>query len=140
MRPQTAHDRCQVARRRRRDSGGVSTELVVATPLLLLLLMLVIQTALWAHATHVAKAAAASGLEAARAHGGTAAAGQTQATLVLARTGPTILTGVRIHAERGPGTARIQIHAQAINLLPWLRFPVTAEASGVTEDFRTDPR
>ncbi|MCI0686520.1 MAG: pilus assembly protein [Sporichthyaceae bacterium] len=116
----------------------MSAELVVATPLLLLLLMLVIQTALWAHATHVANAAAASGLEAARAHGGSAAAGHAQAAHVLARTSPSILTGVSIHAERGPGTARVDIRGQAINLIPGLRFPVTAHAVGVTEQFRPD--
>jgi hypothetical protein len=116
----------------------VSAELVIATPLLLAILMLVIQTALWAHAAHVAHAAAGAGAETARAYGSTASAGRAQAAYVLARTGPSILTGVRIDAQRGPDTTRVRVHGRAINLIPGLALPVDEVVTAVTETFRSD--
>jgi hypothetical protein len=100
--------------------------------------MLVIQTALWAHAAHVAHAAAGAGAEAARGYGSTASAGRAQAAYVLARTGPSILTEVRIDAQRGPDTTRVRVHGRAISLIPGLALPVDAQVTAVTETFRSD--
>ena len=137
MHPHTAPTSRSVGRR---DRGAASAELVIATPFLLLLLMLIIQGALWAHATNIARAAAAAGMETARAHGSTPHAGETQAALVLAHTGPTLLTNVDIRAQRGPDQTRVQIRATAITLIPGLRLPISVKATGVTEVFRSDDR
>ena len=82
---------CRVVLRCRRlrtaERGTVSAELVVVVPVLLLVLMLIAQFALWAHATHIAQAAASQALATARVHGATPADGEATARHVLAQLG-----------------------------------------------------
>ncbi len=122
-----------------RQTGAVTAELVVATPLLLLLVLLVVQFALWQHGLHVATAAAEEGERAARLEGGTAAAGAARSREFLATLGPNLVVAPRVTAHRDQATARIEIHATAEQLVPWLHLPIHAVAEGPVEIFTTAP-
>jgi Flp pilus assembly protein TadG len=119
--------------------GAVTAELVIATPLLLVLVLLVVQFALWQHGLHVATAAAEEGERAARLEGGTAAAGAARARQFLATLGPNVVVAPKITAQRGPATARVEIHATAQRLVPWLSLPIHAVAEGPLEQFSPAP-
>jgi len=121
------------------QAGAVTAELVVATPLLLLLVLLVVQFALWQHGLHVATAAAEEGERAARLEGGTAAAGAAKARDFLATLGPNLVIAPQVTAHRDQTTARVEIHATAEPLVPWLRLPIHAVAEGPVEVFTTPP-
>lgn len=130
------------ARRLRRalagDRGSVSAELVIATPLLLLMLLVIVQFALWSHATHIAQAAASQGLAAARAQGGTAAAGSASAQQMLDQLARGPLTGPSVNADRAATSASIRISGTATSVIPFLHLPVHAEAVGPVERFVPD--
>jgi len=119
----------------RRQAGSASAELVIATPLLLLLLLTVVQFALWEHATHIAQAAAAQGLAAARVQGGGPAAGQAEVNLLLDQLGRGVLTDRVISSRVDAGQAVITIRGHAEAVLPFLHLPVTAAAAGPVELF-----
>ena len=51
-----------------RDRGETSAEVVIVLPMLILLVMVVLQSALYFHTAHVARAAAAEGAVAAASH------------------------------------------------------------------------
>ncbi len=112
-------------------------QVVIATPVLLFLLLAIVQFAIWSLAAHVAQAAAAQGLDAARLLGGTAAAGQQRTGQVLAQldTGP--LVDARVNVVRGPRTVTVSVTGTAEQIIPFLRLPVHAQAAGVTEVFTT---
>jgi Flp pilus assembly protein TadG len=119
------------------DRGSVSAELVIATPLLLLLLTIV-QFALWSHATHIAQAAAAQGLAAARVQDATAAQGSVAARQVLDQLGRGPLTDTRIDAARSSDAVSIRVSGDTSAVIPFLRLPVHAEAAGPVERFMPD--
>jgi hypothetical protein len=108
-------------------------ELVVATPLLLLLILSVAQFALWAHASHIARAAANSGVQTARAYGSTAGAGQQDATTVLDQLAGTVLTHRQVQAERGAATATVTVTGQAITVIPGLHLSVHVSVTAPRE-------
>lgn len=119
---------------RRRDERGAGTvELVLATPLLLLMLLGIVQFAVWSHATHIAQAAAAHGLAAARAMGGTAADGHAGAAQVLDQLGDGPLVAPEIDVARGPTTVSVRVAGTASQVVPFLQLPVRAEAAGPVE-------
>jgi Flp pilus assembly protein TadG len=115
------------------ERGAVSAELVIATPLLLVLLLAIVQFALWSHATHLAQSAAAHGLAAARAHHGSATLGTTAAEHYLDRLGPGPLTAPHVHTTRGTDTASVRISGHVVVVIPFLRLPVQAHATGPVE-------
>jgi Flp pilus assembly protein TadG len=132
------------ARRRRRrwrravrgdERGSVSAELVLATPLLLVLIMGVVQFALWQHAEHVADAVAQQGLAVGRLQGETAAAGQVEAQSVLDQLGTGVLVGPDITATRTATTTTVVVTGHAESVFGLFSLPVTAVASGPTEDY-----
>jgi Flp pilus assembly protein TadG len=118
---------------RTRDRGSVSVELVVATPLMLLLIMMVGQFAMWAHATHIAQAAANSGVQSARAYTSTADAGRTQATSVLDQLAGTVLTDAHVEARRDATTATVTVTGDAVAVLPGLNLPVHVSVTAPRE-------
>lgn len=120
------------------DRGAVSAELVIATPLLLVLLLAIVQFALWSHATHVAQAAAAHGLAAARAHHATATAGTTAAEHYLDHLGPGPLDAPHVHTTRDTDTAAVHISGHVVPVIPFLRLPVQAHAHGPVERFTSE--
>lgn len=122
----------------RGDRGAVSAELVIATPLLLLMVMAIVQFALWSHATHIAQAAAAQGLAAARAQDATLAQGDAAARRLLDQLGRGPLTNARIDTTRSDDTVVIRISGQASAVIPLLHLPVHAEATGPVERFSPD--
>ncbi|WP_181400217.1 TadE/TadG family type IV pilus assembly protein [Actinokineospora spheciospongiae] len=120
------------------DLGSVSAELVLATPLLLLMLLAIVQFALWSHATHIAQAAAAQGLAAARVQNGTAAAGTAGARSLLEQLAGGPLTGSAVTADRAVASASVRITGTATSVVPFLALPVHAEAVGPVERYVPD--
>jgi hypothetical protein len=115
------------------DDGSVSVELVVATPLMLLLFMTVVQFALWAHAAHVARAAASSGVQTARACASSADAGRDETTTVLGQLAGSVLTDTHVEARRDPTTATVTVTGTAITVVPGLHLPVRASVTAPRE-------
>ena len=115
----------------------MTTELVVAMPLLMLLILMIAQFAVWAHATHIAQAAAAQGLAAARVDGGTAGAGARETRLVLGQLGRGPLEDARVEVTRNEQEATVSVTGTASSVVPFLRLRVHAEAAGPAEVFQT---
>jgi Flp pilus assembly protein TadG len=118
------------------ERGDATVEAVLVTPVLLVLILVVFQFVLWYHAEHVAHAAAEEGARAARGDGATAAAGQFKALDMVHQLGPKILITPQVTATRDRGTARVEVHATAIAVIPGLHFPVDAVVQSPTEEFR----
>ena len=117
----------------------MSAELVIATPLLLLLIMGVIQFALWEHAVHIAQAVAQQGVSVGRLQGESAQAGQTEAQSVLDQLGPSVLTATTITATKTDQTTTVTVTGHAESLLGIFTLPVTATASGASENYSNPP-
>lgn len=121
------------------DRGSVSAELVISMPLLMLMILLIAQFALWAHATHIAQAAAAQGLAAARVSDGTTATGAAAAHQVLAQLGQGSLQDPQIAVARTAQQATVRITGAATAVVPFLHLRVHGEATGPVEVYRTAP-
>lgn len=120
-------------RRGGRDRGSVTVEFAIAAPLVLFLLMLIVQFALWAHATHIAQAAANAGVQATRVHGGTVAAGEAQTQAVLDQLSGGTLTGPTVTVSRTPTEATVTVDGAATAVLPGLSLPVHASVTAPRE-------
>jgi hypothetical protein len=116
----------------------VNAEIALAAPLLMLILLTIVQFALWSHATHMAQAAAAEGLAAARIDTGSAADGEASALTTIARLGDGSIREVAVHASRNQDQASVQVTGVAATVIPFLRLPVHAEAAGPVERFIPD--
>lgn len=122
----------------RGESGAATVEMVVVVPLLMVLLLAIVEFALWSQATHIAQAAAAQGLAAARVQDGTAAAGSATARQLVDQLDRGPLTEVRIDAQRTTQSASVQVSGVVPAVLPMLHLPVHAEATGPIERFLAD--
>jgi Flp pilus assembly protein TadG len=120
------------------DRGSVSAELAIATPLLLLMLLLIVQFAVWSQATHIAQAAAAQGLAAARVQNGTTAAGHAQAQHLLDQLARGPLATSQVAVQRSATTASVEITGHAASVIPFVHLSVHADASGPVEAW-SDP-
>ncbi|NKQ55575.1 pilus assembly protein TadE [Amycolatopsis sp. K13G38] len=129
--------RDRLRRLRRDEQGSVTAELVLAVPALLLLLLVIAQFAVWAHAQHIAQAAASQALSAARVQGGSNAGGHTQADSVLTQLGNGPLRNPQAAVVRGPEQSTVDISGEAATVVPFLHLPVRARAAGPTERFVT---
>ncbi|MCI3928829.1 pilus assembly protein [Streptomyces sp. AN091965] len=109
--------------------------MVIVMPLVLTFVLLLAQAALYIHAAHIAQAAASHALAAARAQGGSAAAGQDEANRVLDLLGRGPLRSARIAVVRDSERAEIRVRGTASSVLPFLHLSVRARAVGPTEDF-----
>lgn len=133
-----------VGRRVRRalagERGEVTVELVIATPLLLLALLAIVQFALWSHATHIAQAASAEGLAAARTQDGTAAAGRAVAQRLLddLAKGPLQSSHVAVTRTATSASASASVQGEVVAVLPGVHLHVHAETSGEVERFVPD--
>ena len=123
----------QRKRRGGRDRGSVTVEFAIAAPLVLFLLMLIVQFALWAHATHIAQAAANAGVQATRVHGGTVAAGEAQTQAVLDQLSGSTLAGPTVTVTRTPTAATVTVDGAATAVLPGLSLPVHATVTSPRE-------
>lgn len=128
----------ELGRVMRGDRGSVSAELVIATPLLLFMVMGIVQFALWSHATHIAQAAAAQGLAAARVQDATPARGEAAARALLDQLGRGPLTHPRIDAAHSGDAVVIRVSGNSSAVIPFLHLPVHAEATGPVEKFSPD--
>jgi Flp pilus assembly protein TadG len=108
-----------------RDRGSAPVEVVIATPLVALLLLSVVQFGVWAHALHIAQAAANSGLQAARAYNGSAATGDSAARQLLDQTGGSIFTDRTVSVTRTATTVTVTVTGHAATVIPGVSLPVT---------------
>ncbi len=120
-----------------RDESGLFTlEWVIAFPVMFFAIMVTVEFGLWAHASHVATAAAQEGARAARAEDGTAAAGSDRARAFVADTGAQVLLSPQVKASRDTDVVSVEVSGQASSVLPGISLPVHATAAGVVERFR----
>jgi Flp pilus assembly protein TadG len=126
-------------RRRRNESGVTTLTVVLIIPGLLFLVMSVAQFVVYYHASHLATAAAQEGVRAAQAADGSAADAQSHTQDFLAQAGPNLVLGPRVDVTRDVDTARVEVRAQAPQLVPGLRLDLDAVATGPVERFRADP-
>lgn len=120
-----------------RDQGSASAEIVVVFPAFLLLILLSVQFGLYYHASAVARAAAEEGVRAARADGGSAAAGEVKATDFLAQVAPTLIGQRDISATRTVDEARVTVRGAAVAVVPGLHLRIHAEAASQVERYRS---
>jgi Flp pilus assembly protein TadG len=122
--------RCRLLRD---DRGAVTAELAVAMPLLLLVILLIAQFAVWAHATHIAQAAASETLAATRVYGGSTSMGYVEANHVIAQLGDGPLRSPATTITRGAQQSTVEVRGEAASVVPFLHLPVVARAVGPTE-------
>ncbi len=107
-------------------------------PALLLIVLAILQFGIWAHAQHVAQAAARDGAEAARAYGGTDQAARDRATTSLDRLGPTILRDPNVDIARTEEEVTVTVTGNATSILGLFSFPVSERVRGPVERFVPD--
>lgn len=115
------------------EQGSSTVELVIATPLLLLLVMGIIQFGLLWHAQHVAQAAAAEAVAAARAYNVAGDAGRQRGDQVLSQLGAGVLPHASISVSREGGEAAADVSGQAESIIPGWHPGVHAHASAPLE-------
>jgi Flp pilus assembly protein TadG len=119
-----------------RGEDGLA-EFVVCIPVFFLAVLLAVQFALWAHASHLARAAAEQGASTAAAYGSTPAAGTNAAYQFIATTGPNTLTTPQVTTTTGMGqTVQVTITGRAQVIIPWLSLPVSATSVEAVQEFR----
>jgi Flp pilus assembly protein TadG len=122
--------------RRMRGEEGLAA-FVVCIPAFFLAVLLAIQFALWAHASHLARAAAEQGASTAAAYGSTPAAGTAAAYQFIATTGPSSLTTPHVTTTTGTGnTVQVTISGRAQSLIPWLSLGVSSTSVEPVQQFR----
>jgi Flp pilus assembly protein TadG len=119
-----------------RGDDGLA-EFVVCIPVFFLAVLLAVQFALWAHASHLARAAAEQGASTAAAYGSTPAAGTSAAYRFITTTGPNTLTTPKVTTTTGAGdTVQVTITGRAQVIIPWLSMQVSATSVEVVQEFR----
>jgi Tfp pilus assembly protein PilV len=101
--------------------------------LLALLLLVVVQFGVWAHAQHIAQAAANEALQVARAYRSSAAAGDAQARELLDQSGGSILTDRAVTVTRTATTVTVTITGRAATVVPGVRASVRVSVTGPVE-------
>lgn len=122
----------------RGEAGTATTELVIAMPVLMLLVLVVVQFALWAHASHVATAAAQEGARAARVERGSVEAGHAQAQRYLDALGRRVVEGAEVTASRDRSVASVEVRGRAVSVIPGLSLPVRGFSRGPIEAFTAE--
>jgi len=115
------------------DDGSATVELVIATPLVALLLLLVVQFGVWAHAAHIAQAAANQGLQTARAYRSSAAAGEADTRALLDQSAGSLLSDRTVSVTRTATTVTVVVTGRAATVVPGLRLPVRVTVTGPVE-------
>lgn len=123
--------------RRSAEAGQATIDLVIAFSTLWLLVATIIQFGLWAHASNVVAAAAQEGARTARSETGSEAAGRARAEMLLQGAGGQhLFSEWKIETHRDRDTARVDIRAKAVGMVPGLQLPVHAASAGPVERFR----
>ena len=125
-----------------RGERGSTTATVIVFPALLTLLMVVLQFALAFHGKAVLTAAAQDATRAAQLAGGDEAAGRTEAELVVAESGTTVIRDLDIDVTLSPDGREVTttVAGTVMRLLPipGLQLHIAGSASGPTEEFRAE--
>ena len=127
-------------RRRRDDRGSAAVEFALGVPILVILLALAVQVGLWAVGDLAARSAANHAVQTTRVVGGTEAAGQQDATALLAQLGGRHVVDPTITVTRTATTTTVTItgHARAIipaSIIPGLQPVITVTVTAPTERF-----
>jgi Flp pilus assembly protein TadG len=104
-------------------------------PALLLLVLAILQFGIWAHAQHVALAAARDGAETARAYDGTEQQARDRAAASLDRLGPTILRDPHVEVSRTSDEVTVTVIGKATSILGVFTFSVHEQVRGPVERF-----
>ena len=111
---------------------------VLVIPAVLALILTVAQFVVYYHASHLATAAAQEGVRAAQVADGTAADAEAHAQDFIAQAGPALVLSPVVAATRDLDSARVEIRAQAPQLVPGIRIGIHAVAAGTVERFDPD--
>jgi hypothetical protein len=115
------------------DRGASSAEMAGYAAVMLAALLIAVQAAAWGLAELACRHAANHALQAARVHGGGAAAGRADAAAVLGQIGGGLVADPDIEASRGAAAATVRVAGTAPRVVPFLRLPVGATLSGPVE-------
>lgn len=103
--------------------------MAVLVPIALALVLTIVQGGLWWHARNLCAAAAQEGVDAGRIVGGTTATAQSAASSFVTRAGSGLVTNPVITASVDATTARVQVTATVVRILPIPGLDVTAVQS-----------
>ena len=128
------------ADRSMRERGETSAEAVIVLPVLILLIMVVLQSALYFHTAHVARAAAAEGAVAAASHlvpgSSVTSTGAERAAAFASEAGGRIDGDPS--AEFSDGLVRVWVTLRVPSLVPFLSTRVTRDATEPKERIVTE--
>ncbi len=130
----------RLMRRLRPDRGSTTVEMVGYFALMLAALLVGVQAAVWGLAELSCRYAANHAVQTTRVLGGSADAGQTDASTVLAAIDGNLVTGASIQTSRGPATATVTVSGTAVQVIPFLRLPVRATVTAPIENLTPIPR
>jgi hypothetical protein len=115
----------------------VVVESVVIVPVAMMVVLLVVQVCLWAHAATLVQGAATTGEQAATASGGSPTAGQIEARAELTATASQVVVDPSVQARViTGGVVEVKVSGTTESIIPWLRLPVSATRTGLSQEFR----
>ena len=103
----------------------------------MMVVLLAVQVCLWAHAATLVQGAATVGEQAATALGGSPESGEIEARTELMNTGSKVVVDPSVHAKvLAGGVIEITVSGATEAVVPWLRLPVSATRTGLSQQFR----
>src|SRR5690242_17904193 len=123
----------RLVRRLRPDRGSTTVEMVGYFAVMLAALLIGVQAAAWGLAELSCRYAANHAVQTTRVVGGSADAGQTDASTVLAAIDGNLVTDRRVQTSRGPATATVTVSGTAVQVIPFLHLPVRATVTAPVE-------
>lgn len=120
------------------DDRGSAVETAVIFPFLIVMTFAIVQAGIWFHARGAALNAAEEGLQAARAHNGSAAAAQAASDSFLRRAGNGSVLNPSTQVQASATTITVSVSAQSTSIVSFLPLPpFTQSVSGAAERFTT---
>ncbi|RSM65121.1 TadE family protein [Actinoplanes sp. ATCC 53533] len=116
-------------RRWRDDRGSTAVEFAIGAPVIVGLLLLVVQAFFYGMGSLAAHAAADHAVQTARVDGGSAGAGQADATELLGQLGGWFVDNPKVTAQRGAQTTTVTIRGKTHGL----PIPITVTVQAPTE-------
>lgn len=116
-------------RRQGSDRGSVTVEVAGYTTLMLLALTVGVQVVVWGLAALGARHTANHAAQVARLYNSTAVAGQADAQMMLDSAVGTALRDPHVTVTRTATTVTVTVHGQAVQVVPFVRPPVTVTVS-----------
>jgi hypothetical protein len=103
----------------------------------MMILMVAVQMCLWAHAATLVQNAASAGEQAATALGGSPTTGEIEARAELTATASKVVVHPSVDAQAlTGGLVEIRVSGSTEAIIPWLRLPVSATRTGLSQEFR----